>query len=177
MALVAALGVGLWTLGNTSSSNSAPPPATCPEGDIEKTSRHVSGAQLCEALNRPDLAQLLGTPGENAKAAGTSGGSVKPANGKEIATPSAQVEFETCTVTLSATYDRLPVAASATLLGDGAQQRTVLGRPAVFYSDRTISIRFSLDGSDTTSRPGPGSHRGPGRKGQRRLLRSDPVAR
>ncbi|MFF3459314.1 DUF6215 domain-containing protein [Streptomyces sp. NPDC002730] len=97
---------------------------------------------------------MLGTPGEIAKTAGGSGGSVELAGGKEIATPSAQVEFGTYTVTLSATYDRLPVAGSAALLGVGARQRTVLGRPAVLYSDRTISISFRLDGSDTASGPG-----------------------
>ncbi|TLS40611.1 hypothetical protein FE633_40830 [Streptomyces montanus] len=109
----------MWTLGETSSSDNDPPPATCSGGEPEKASRRVSGEQLCEALNRPDLAELLGTPGETAKTAGGSGGSVKLAGGKEIPTPSAQVEFETYTVTLSATYDRLPVAGSAALLGDG----------------------------------------------------------
>ncbi|MFB7311088.1 DUF6215 domain-containing protein [Streptomyces sp. NPDC056192] len=161
VALVAALGVGLWALGETSSSNSDLPPATCSGGEPEKTPgkagkvlRRVSGAQLCEALNRTDLAELLGTPGETAKTAGGSGGSVKFAGGKEVFTPSARVEFGTYTVTLSATYDRFPVAGSAALLGNGARQRTVLGRPAVVYSDRTISISFRLDGSDTDSGPG-----------------------
>ncbi|MGV9248707.1 DUF6215 domain-containing protein [Streptomyces sp. NPDC003710] len=159
--LVAALGVGLWTLGETSSSDRDPRPATCsggePEkarGESEKGPRHVSGAQLCKALNRPDLAELLGTPGETAKTASGSGGSVKLGSGKEVATPSAQVEFGTYIVTLSATYDRLPVAGSAGLLGSSARQRTLLGRPAVLYSDHTISIRFRLDGSDAHGGPG-----------------------
>lgn len=116
--------------------------------------RGVSGAQLCEALNRTDLAELLGTPGETAKTAGGSDGSVKFAGGKEVFNPSARVEFGTYTVTLSATYDRFPVAGSAAFLGNGARQRTVLGRPAVVYSDRTISISFRLDGSDADSGPG-----------------------
>ncbi|MFC8262058.1 DUF6215 domain-containing protein [Streptomyces sp. NPDC057291] len=161
VALVAALGVGLWTLGETSSSDTDLSPARCSGGEPEKAPgeqgkvpRRVSGGQLCEALNRPDLAELLGTPGETAKTAGGSGGSVKLAGGKEIATPSARVECGTYTVTLSATYDRFPVAGSAALLGGSARQRTVLGRPAVFYSDRTISISFRLDGSDTDSGPG-----------------------
>ncbi|MFE4961013.1 DUF6215 domain-containing protein [Streptomyces sp. NPDC056653] len=161
MTLVAALGVALWALGETSSSDTDLPPARCSGGELEealgepgKVPRRVSGAQLCEALNRPDLAELLGTPGETAKTAGGSGGAVKLAGGKEIATPSARVEFRTYTVTLSATYDRFPVAGSAALLGGGARQQTVLGRPAVFYSDRTISISFRLDGSDTDSGPG-----------------------
>ncbi|MGW1379537.1 DUF6215 domain-containing protein [Streptomyces sp. NPDC002446] len=155
VAVVAALCVGLWAVGEeSSSSDGAPSPATCSGGEPEKASRRVSGAQLCKALNRPDLADLLGTPGQKAKTAGGSGGSVKLAGGKEIATPSAQVEFENYTVTLSATYDRHPVAGSAGLLGEGARQRKVLDRPAVLYSDRTISIRFRLDGSDTDSGPG-----------------------
>ncbi|NUL02406.1 hypothetical protein HRW07_03915 [Streptomyces lunaelactis] len=161
VALVAALGTGLWTIEKSSSSDSDPRPATCSGGEPEKAPkesgkapRRVSGAQLCEALNRPDLAELLGTPGETAKTAGGSGGSVKFGNGKEIATPSAEVEFGTYTVNLTATYDRHPVAGSASLLGASARQQTVLGRPAVFYSDRTISISFRLDGSDTDSGPG-----------------------
>ncbi|GAA1374447.1 DUF6215 domain-containing protein [Streptomyces beijiangensis] len=159
--LICALSVGLWAFGETASSNRDPSPAACSGGEPQKASgesgkapRRVSGAQLCKALNRSDLAELLGTPGEMAKTAGGSGGSVKLAGGKEIATPSARVEFATYTVNLSATYDRLPVAGSAALLGDGAQRRKFLGRPAVFYSNRTISIRFRLDGSDTDSGPG-----------------------
>lgn len=155
VAVVAALCAGLWTFRETSSSDSGPPPpATCSGGEPEKASRHVSGAQLCKALNRRDLAELLGTPGERAKTAGGSGGSTKLGNGKEIATPSARVEFESYTVTLAATYDGHPVAGSATLLGQGARQQTLLDRPAVLYSNRTISISFRLDGSDTDSGPG-----------------------
>ncbi|MFI9723175.1 DUF6215 domain-containing protein [Streptomyces sp. NPDC052396] len=161
VAVIGALCVGLWAFGKTSSSDSDPRPARCSGGESEKASgepgkasRRVSGAQLCEALNRPDLAELLGMPGETAKTAAGSGGSVKLANGEEIATPSAQVEFGTYTVALSASYDRLPVAGSTALLREGTRQQTVLGRPAVFYSDRTISIRFRLDGSDTSSGPG-----------------------
>ncbi|MEW2523036.1 hypothetical protein [Actinacidiphila alni] len=55
---------------------------------------------------------------------------------------------------LKATYDRLPVATYLPLLGADAQRRTVLGRPAVAYSDRTIRISFRLDGGDSRSLPG-----------------------
>lgn len=161
VALVAALGAGLWAVGGASSSGSDLVPATCSGGEPEKdskeptqTSRHASGAQLCGALNRADLAELLGTPGEIAKSASGSDGSVTLAGGKETATPSARVELGTYTVTLTATYDRLPVATYATLLRDAAQQQKVLGRPAVLYSDRTISIGFRLDGGDTRTSPG-----------------------
>ncbi|MFD9498593.1 DUF6215 domain-containing protein [Streptomyces sp. NPDC060035] len=160
--MVGALAGGLWTIAKTSSpDNSAPKPATCSDGEPKKVAgepgkapRRVSGLQLCEALNRPDLAELLGTPGEIAKTASDSGGTIDLAGGKEIDTPSARVEFGNYTVTLSATYDGLPVAGSATLLGADATQRTVLDRPAVFYSQRTISISFRLDGSDSDSGPG-----------------------
>ncbi|WP_406434020.1 DUF6215 domain-containing protein [Streptomyces sp. NBC_01589] len=61
---------GRW--GETSSSNTELSPVRWsggePEkapGELGKVPRRVSGAQLCEALNRPDLAELLGTPGEN----------------------------------------------------------------------------------------------------------------
>ncbi|WP_405410855.1 DUF6215 domain-containing protein [Streptomyces decoyicus] len=161
VALVAALGVGLWTVRDSSPPDTGPSTATCSGGEPEKaagkagkTPRQVSGAQLCKALHSPDLAALLGTPGERAKTAGGSAGSVKTGNGKEIATPSAQVEFDTYTVTLTATYDGHPVAGSAGLLGQGARQQKVLGRPAVLYADRTISIRFRLDGKDSDSGPG-----------------------
>ncbi|MFD8685802.1 DUF6215 domain-containing protein [Streptomyces sp. NPDC059651] len=161
VALVAALGAGLWAIGETSSPASDPGPATCSGGEpdqkpkeSEGASRQASGAQLCEALNRADLAELLGTPGDIAKSASGSDGSVARAGGTETATPSARVQLGTYTVTLTATYDRLPVGTYATLLGDAAQKRKVLDRPAVLYSDRTISIGLRLDGGDTTSGPG-----------------------
>ncbi|MFS4097971.1 DUF6215 domain-containing protein, partial [Streptomyces sp. AF1A] len=156
--LVPVLGLGLWLLGRTASSDRAPSPAKCSGGEHGKAPGHaprrVSGAQLCAALNRADLPELLGTPGEKPNSASGSGGSLRLADGREIATPSARVEFESFTVTLSATYDRFPVTGAVTLLGSGARQRTVLGRPGVLYTDRTIRIRFRLDGGDSDSGPG-----------------------
>lgn len=121
-----------------------------------KAPRQASGLQLCEALNRPDLADLLGTPGETAKTASGSDGAFTSPGGHETATPSARVEFGTYTVNLAASYDRMPVTEYASLLGDGddARRQTVLGRTAVLYADRTLSISFRLDGSDSDSRPG-----------------------
>ncbi|MFB6847602.1 DUF6215 domain-containing protein [Streptomyces sp. NPDC056373] len=148
--LVGALGAGFWGLAKTSAAKSEPKPAACSDGATPATKgKHLSGAQLCEALNRSDLAALLGTPTEIAKTASGSDSSI----GK-IATPQAQVEFETYTVTLSATYDGLPVAGSETLLGPDARPRKTLGRPGVLYSTRTISISFRLDGGDADSGPG-----------------------
>ncbi|MFD8232056.1 DUF6215 domain-containing protein [Streptomyces sp. NPDC059696] len=157
VALVGALSAGFWGLARTSSQETAsePGPATCSEGETPAAQdRHLSGAQLCEALNRSDLAGLLGTPTEIAKSAYGSDSSFGGRGGKQIATPQAQVEFETYTVTLSATYDGLPVAGSEALLGQDAVARKVLGRPGVLYSTRTISISFRLDGEDADSGPG-----------------------
>ncbi|MFF7490440.1 DUF6215 domain-containing protein [Streptomyces luteogriseus] len=149
--LVGALSGGLWWLAQTSSEErSEPKPATCSEGETPAAKgKHLSGAQLCQALNRSGLTALLGTPTEIAKTASGSDSSI----GK-IATPQAQVEFETYTVTLSATYDDLPVAGSETLLGRDAVRQKVLGRPGVLYSTRTISISFRLDGGEADSGPG-----------------------
>ncbi|MEU3891226.1 DUF6215 domain-containing protein [Streptomyces sp. NPDC029041] len=148
--LVGALGAGFWGLANTSAAESEPKPATCSDGETPAAKgKHLSGARLCQALNRSDLAGLLGTPTEIAKSASGSDSSI----GK-IATPQAQVEFETYTVTLSATYDGLPVAGSEALLGPDARPRKTLGRPGVLYSTRTISISFRLDGGDADSGPG-----------------------
>jgi len=154
VALVGALGVGVWAAEGDSSGESEPKPAACSGGKAEKGERGVSGAQLCKALNRKDLAELLGTPGEIAKTASGSGSTLELAGGREIHTPSAEVQFESYTVHLSATNDGLPVAGSGTLLGDTEKQRKFMGRPAVLYSDRTLAIRFRLDGSDADSGPG-----------------------
>ncbi|MCJ1679561.1 DUF6215 domain-containing protein [Streptomyces sp. APSN-46.1] len=170
VALIGALGGGLWVVGEATNSSGGPrPPATCSNGKPTKTPertgetgeagnapRPVSGEQLCTALNRPELAELLGTPTEIALNASGNSSTFNPAGGggKEIVTPSAKVQFETYTVNLTATADRFSVADSAVLLGNGAPLQTVLGRPAFFSSDRTLSIRFRLDGSDAQSVPG-----------------------
>ncbi|MEW2228713.1 DUF6215 domain-containing protein [Streptomyces sp. NPDC007044] len=51
--------------------------ATCAGGVAEEEAGYVSGARLCGGLNRQDLAELLGTPGEVAKSASGDGGSVR----------------------------------------------------------------------------------------------------
>ncbi|MFC8277209.1 DUF6215 domain-containing protein [Streptomyces sp. NPDC057271] len=160
--LVPALGLGAWALGETADTGGGPPrAAACSDGEPETRGRtaeargRLSGDQLCEALNRPDLARLLGTPGELATSAHGSDGSLKLAGAaRDIATPTSEVEFATYTVTLAATYDGRPVAGYTPFGGHGAEERTVLGRPAVLYSDQTVSIRFRLDGSDAETGPG-----------------------
>ncbi|WP_369269930.1 DUF6215 domain-containing protein [Streptomyces sp. R11] len=152
VALFAAIAAGLW-VSEATSRNSGPPAATCSDEEPGKSTGRVTGKQLCEALLRPDLAELLGTPTETAKTAFGNDGSAGLEGGKDIPMPTAEVEFDTYTVTLSATYDDLPVAGSHELLGEG-EQRAVLGRPAVLYSDRTIRIDFRLDGGDAEAGTG-----------------------
>lgn len=155
VALFAALGGALWVSEQTSGDSSAPPAAGCSdEKEPGESTGRVTGKQLCEALLRPDLAELLGTPTETAKTAFGNDGSAGLEGAKKIPMPTAEVEFDTYTVTLSATYDDLPVTASYDVLGWDETQRTVLGRKAVLYSNRTIRINFRLDGGDAESGTG-----------------------
>ena len=93
--LVGGLAVGLWSFTDTSSSDSAAPRgATCSKEETGKASgtpaqgpAAVTAAQLCQVLNRPDLADLLGTPGEVAKSTSSSGSGVTLAGGKNIPNP------------------------------------------------------------------------------------------
>ncbi|MCX5011310.1 DUF6215 domain-containing protein [Streptomyces sp. NBC_00555] len=118
---------------------------------------YVSGAPLCTALNRPDLRVLLGTAEEHALGADGGVSWFSPVGGAgKIATPQAKVPLQTYSVQLSASYDRLPVAETADLLGFTAQRTTVLGRPAVLYSDRTIGITLNFNGGKTSTGTGPG---------------------
>ncbi|MFF1409343.1 DUF6215 domain-containing protein [Streptomyces sp. NPDC058289] len=162
VALIGAMGIGLWAAGESVNSSGERKPVTCSHGLPEETpakaeveAGHVSGAQLCAALHRPDLADLLGTPGEAVKNANGGGSTFKPVGSdEEIHTPSGEIELDTYTVHLRASYDGLTVATVARFLGDGTPPQTVLGRPATFYSDRTLSISFSLDGSNASSGSG-----------------------
>jgi hypothetical protein len=131
-------------------------PAVCSSSDDASPAPRgkVSGAQLCTALNRSDLPKLLGTPTEQAVTASGSESESTWASGTKTVTPEATVELETYTVELSASYEDLPVAEAVGYLGAGAETRTVLGRPAILYSGRTIGISFRLDGSDPQSGPG-----------------------
>ncbi|MEU6757882.1 DUF6215 domain-containing protein [Streptomyces sp. NPDC046685] len=128
-------------------------PAVCSaQEDEELPAGYLSGPQLCEALNRPDLPALLGTPGEQALAAGGGVAWSTPLGGTKIATPGANVQLTTYSMKLSASYDPLSVTDMADLLGLGAQKTTVLGRPAVLSSDRTIAVTF--DHGKTGTGPG-----------------------
>ncbi|MFI0241595.1 DUF6215 domain-containing protein [Streptomyces sp. NPDC016845] len=159
VALVSALALGFWVMAKPGGrSSAAPKPATCSNedeyGKKNKAAGRVSGAELCAALNRKDLATLLGTPTEIPKAATGGDSSIGSAGGRDIPTPSARIEFDTYTVNLEATYDGRPVALTAGLFDDPQKNRTFHSHRAVLYSDRTISFSFRLDGGESSSAPG-----------------------
>ncbi|MER7191559.1 DUF6215 domain-containing protein [Streptomyces flaveolus] len=155
VAVFAALGAALW-LGPQllPSDDSTPQAASCSSGEGEelpsaykKTPQAVTGDELCKALNRSDLAQLLGTPAETATvASGTS--NTAPLTDGKIAQPEAEIQFDTYTVNVSATYNELSIAQYVKLMkfGEETDVKTlaVLGRPAVFSSDHTMRIEINL---------------------------------
>ncbi|MGV9910167.1 DUF6215 domain-containing protein [Streptomyces tendae] len=158
VAVFAALGAALW-LGPhllPSDDDGAPRAVSCAGGEDEelpgayrKTPRAVTGDELCNALNRPDLAQLLGTPAETATAvSGTS--NTAPLTDGKVAQPEAEVQFDTYTVNVSVTYNELSIAQYVKLMeyGEETDVRTlsVLGRPAVLASGHTMKIEINLGG-------------------------------
>ncbi|KUL43643.1 DUF6215 domain-containing protein [Streptomyces regalis] len=155
VALFGALAAVLWVAPRVMpSDDSTPQPASCSGGEHEElpkaykeTPRPVTGEELCKALNRPDLAKLLGTPGETATtASGTS--NTAPLTDGKVAQPEAEVAFGTYTVHVSATYNKLSTDQYVKLMkyGDEKDIKTlaVLGRPAVLASDHTMKFEISL---------------------------------
>ncbi|WP_128429426.1 DUF6215 domain-containing protein [Streptomyces cyaneus] len=156
VALFGALAAALWVGPRVMpSDDNTPQPASCSDGELEKlpkaykedTPQPVTGDELCKALNRPDLAELLGTPGETATtASGTS--NTAPLTDGKVAQPEAEVRFDTYTVNVSATYNDLTTDQYVKLMKYGNEQDiktlTVLGRPAVFASDHTMKLEINL---------------------------------
>ncbi|MFI5982703.1 DUF6215 domain-containing protein [Streptomyces sp. NPDC051555] len=146
----------LWSVqnaaGNTADANK---PAVCsPSRSAAPAAPQVSGAQMCAALNRPDLAVLLGTPGEQPVTAWGNDGVIERSDGTKKVSPSADVELKTHHVKLSSSGDRMQVAQLAEVLGSSVQKQTVLGHSAVFSSDRTLSLSFNLGGGKSSAAPG-----------------------
>ncbi|MFJ2022265.1 DUF6215 domain-containing protein [Streptomyces sp. NPDC087897] len=168
VALFAVLGAALW-LGPRlvpSDVDSTPEAASCPRAESEelppayrKTAHAVTGAELCEALNRPGLAKLLGTPAETATVASGSDNTAPLTDGR-VARPEAQVQFDTYTVNVSVTYNELSMAQYVKLMkfGEETDVRTlsVLGRPAVLSSDHTMAIEIDLGSGGTGGPVGQG---------------------
>ncbi|MGW2169631.1 DUF6215 domain-containing protein [Streptomyces sp. NPDC005047] len=156
VAVFAALGAAVW-LGprlQPSGNDSTPQAASCSSGEdgklpgaYAKNPEAVTGDELCKALNVPDLARLLGTPAETATvASGTS--NTAPLTDGKVAQPEAEVQFDTYTVNVSATYNKLSIAQYVNLMKYGEEtdvkKLVVLGRPAVLASDHTMRIEIDL---------------------------------
>ncbi|MGV9939327.1 DUF6215 domain-containing protein [Streptomyces sp. NPDC003401] len=171
VAVFAAIAAALW-LGPDMlpADDDTPRPASCSDTEDEKLPavyakkpRPVTGDELCEALNRPDLARLLGTPAEIATSTSGTNGTAALTDGK-VAEPEAEVRFDTYTVNLSATYNDLSTAQYVKLVkiaGDEDEKNlrtlTVLGRPAFLSSEHTMKFEFSLggEGSSAPMQQGP----------------------
>ncbi|MEU6335962.1 DUF6215 domain-containing protein [Streptomyces cellulosae] len=170
----AALAVGLFAviaaafwfqdrLPGSGDDTAAPAAATCRHDEDEKlpsayrsTPEAVTGEDLCRALNLPELPRLLGTPTETATyASGTD--NTAPLTDRKVAQPEARVEFDTYTVELSATYNKLTVDqyANLTKYGDHGfvKELKILGRPALLTSDHMMKIQIDLGGGEGASGP------------------------
>lgn len=159
--LLGALAAAVWVVPHmTEGGDNAAEPASCSGSEHEKLPKAyarkpkpVTGDELCKALNRPDLAQLVGTPDETANSASGSSGTAALTAGK-VAEPEARVQFDTYTVNLSATYNHLSIAQYVKMMrtgGENIRTDTVLGRPAVFSSERTMQFEFSLGSKGSTA--------------------------
>ncbi|WP_328540600.1 DUF6215 domain-containing protein [Streptomyces sp. NBC_00344] len=163
VALFGALAAALWVGPHVMpSDDSTPQAASCSGGEDEElpkaykeTPQPVTGEELCEALDRPDLAKLLGTPGETVtSASGTS--NTAPLTDGKVAQPEAEVRLDTYTVNVSATYNELTTDQYVKLMKFGEEKDIksleVLGRPAVLFSDHTMKVQISF-GSGGSSGP------------------------
>ncbi|MER5537392.1 DUF6215 domain-containing protein [Streptomyces mirabilis] len=158
VAVFGALAVALWVAPRfLPSDNNAPQAASCSDGadgaheELPKaykdTPRPVTGEELCKALNRSDLAKLLGTPGETATTVSSTNNTAPLTDGK-VAQPEVEVTFDTYTVNVSATYNELSTDQYVKLMKFGDEKDvktlTVLGRPAVLSSDHTMKLEINL---------------------------------
>ena len=161
----AVLGAAVW-LGPKllpSEAHGTPHAVSCPGGQeteppsaYRKTSGAVTGAELCKALNTPDLARLLGTPAETATGASASNGTAPLTDGK-VAQPEARIEFDTYTVNVSVTYNDLSIDQYVKLMEYGnetdVRKLKVLGRPAVLSSAHIMQIEINFGASGGTGGP------------------------
>lgn len=140
------------------SEDTTPRSVSCPEADQEElpkaykdTPRAVTGHELCELLNSPALPQLLGTPEEKATGASATNNTAPLTDGR-VALPEAEVTFDTYTVNVTATYNKLTIAQYVKLMKYGSEQdirtlKVLDQRPAVLSSDHTMKISIDLGGS------------------------------
>jgi len=146
----------VWALNLDSKASADRGPATCTATHDTKPSKGVSGAELCTVLNRPDLPVLLGTPDEYVETADGNESTSTSADGTKSTTPEADVNLTTYSLRLSASVGDFGVADLAGFLGAGTQRKTVLGHPAVVYSDRTMALSFNLGSGKGKADTSPG---------------------
>ncbi|WP_441248736.1 DUF6215 domain-containing protein [Kitasatospora sp. McL0602] len=94
---------------------------------------------LCAALNRPDLPTLLGMPEEYVSVAYSGSGPTTFADGTKEDDPSARVQVGSVDVEIT-DYPHLSVKDFAMFSDSKAGSTSVLGRPAMTYSDHTLAI-------------------------------------
>ncbi|MFF3886273.1 DUF6215 domain-containing protein [Streptomyces sp. NPDC001914] len=164
LAIFGALGAALWLAPRFApSGDNTPQPASCPEETHEelpkpfkKKPKPVTGDELCKAVNRPYLAELLGTPGEKATTASSSNNTGPLTDGK-VAVPETEVGFDTYTVNVSATYNDLSIDQYVKLMkfGNESDVKTlkVRGRSAVLSSDHTMKLEINLGGDGGSGGP------------------------
>lgn len=164
LAIFGALGAALWLAPRFApSGDNTPQPASCPEETHEelpkpfkKKPKPVTGDELCKAVNRPYLAELLGTPGEKATTASSSNNTGPLTDGK-VALPETEVGFDTYTVNVSATYNDLSIDQYVKLMkfGNESDVKTlkVGGRSAVLSSDHTMKLEINLGGDGGSGGP------------------------
>ncbi|GAQ68752.1 DUF6215 domain-containing protein [Streptomyces turgidiscabies] len=151
--VVACIAAGFWVTAKNESGPGNREPASCSRSnEDDPLSKPVSGKQLCEALNRPDLPMLLGTPDDSAVGAYSSEGKVSHKAGVMTTDPEATVQLDGYSVKLSRVDDGLSVDGMADFLSGSSQRTTVLGHPAVLYTGQTLGFVFK-DGKGST---GPG---------------------
>ncbi|MGC0318578.1 DUF6215 domain-containing protein [Kitasatospora acidiphila] len=151
LALGAVIMAGLWGLNMVGGSSTASgKPATCAPPKATDSPEYPA---LCAALNRPDLPALLGTPTEHVSEAQSGGGPITFADGTKHDDASAEIQTGPINVRLTDNQE-LPFTDYTTFLGPKSESTSVLGHPAVTYSDHTTAIGFSLNGGHATTSPG-----------------------
>jgi hypothetical protein len=152
--VVACLAGGFWVIAKNQPDPKDSPPASCSRSDDDvPLSKPVSGVQLCRALNRPDLAALLGTPDDRTWSAHSNEATVSDKRDIIPSDPEATVQLEGYSVRLTEAED-VSVAdmADSEFLSVSGERKTVLGHPAFLYTGQTFGIVFK-DGKGSS---GPG---------------------
>ncbi|MDX3453216.1 DUF6215 domain-containing protein [Streptomyces sp. ME02-8801-2C] len=152
--VVACLAVGFWVIAKNQPDPKDSPPASCSRSDDDvPLSKPVSGVQLCEALNRPDLPTLLGTPDDRALGAYSHEATSSDKLDVMSTDPEATVQLEGYSLKLTEAED-ISVAdiTDSEFLSVSGERKTVLGHSAFLYSGRTLGFVFK-DGKGST---GPG---------------------